>query len=66
MGYAGNDNLSGGYCDDTLDGGADSNIDVYRGYQSSYSVAKSGAIYTVSSSVEGTDTLNQHCLFAIC
>lgn len=66
-GYAGNDYLSAGYGDDTLDGGAGndildggfgSNTAVYHGYKASYSISKSGAMYSISSSIDGTDTLS--------
>ena len=57
MGFDGNDTLIAHAGTDTLDGGLGTNTAVYSGYQSSYSVSKSGATYLISNLFEGTDTL---------
>ena len=66
FGYLGDDTLNAGVGDDTLegglgkdilDGGIGSNVAVYSGNKTSYTVSKMGAKYQISGGTDGYDTL---------
>ncbi len=56
-GGAGDDLLSGGAGDDIINGGSGDDIVEFSGLRSAYTISQDGAGYTVSSGVDGTDSL---------
>ena len=57
IGGEGDDTLIGAEGDDTIDGGTETDTAIYAGAYAAYAISGNGSVFTVSSSTDGADTL---------